>query len=109
MKVCPIPGCPTLVDAGAYRGLCDTHRKERDRNRGTTTQRGYGTQHQRTRAELAAAITRGDTILCWRCNQPITTTTDLHLGHDDHDRTITRGPEHGRGCNLKAAGQARHR
>lgn len=109
MRVCKIPGCPTLVAADAYRGLCDTHRKERDRNRGTREQRGYGQQHQRTRARYAAAITKGETVLCWRCQLPILTTDDLHLGHDDRDRTVTRGPEHGRGCNLSAAGRARHK
>ena len=26
----------------------------------------------------------------------------MHVGHDDHDRSITRGPEHAL-CNLRAA------
>ena len=108
MKVCRVPGCPALIPATAYRGMCDDCRREYDAARGTREQRGYGRDHQRIRAELAAAITRGETITCWRCHLPITTASDLHLGHDDHDRTITRGPEHGRGCNLSAAGKARH-
>lgn len=107
MKVCRIPGCPTLIPTDAYRGLCPEHRKQHDRDRGSSTTRGYGHQHQRTRAGIAAAITRGETIPCWRCNQPIVTTDDLHLGHDDHDRSITRGPEHA-DCNLTAAGKHRH-
>ena len=51
----------------------------------------------------------GELVLCWRCqdpHQPITG-RQWHLGHDDHDRTITRGPEHER-CNLSAAGHASH-
>jgi hypothetical protein len=28
------------------------------------------------------------------------------LGHDDHDRSITRGPEHRDRCNRAAAGRS---
>lgn len=106
MKVCARPGCPTVVDAKAYRGLCPTHRAERDRERGTREQRGYGPEFARQRRRYAARIAAGEVIPCWRCGQPVT--TDFHLGHADHDRTVIRGPEHP-ACNLKAAGQARHR
>ncbi len=108
MRVCARPGCPTIVDAKAYRGLCPTHRAERDRERGTREQRGYGKEHTSESRRLKAAVARGETILCWRCHQPILTPDDLHLGHDDHDRTITRGAEHS-DCNLTAAGKAAHR
>jgi hypothetical protein len=109
VRVCSQPGCPRLVKAGAYRGLCDEHRKARDKARGTRQQRGYGAEHQRFRAKYVQAIKDGQTVLCWRCGQPIKDPDDLHLGHDDNDRSITRGPEHSRRCNLSAAGRASHR
>lgn len=41
LRVCPIPGCPTLV-AG---GRCAKHAQASDRERGTRQQRGYGREH----------------------------------------------------------------
>jgi hypothetical protein len=46
-------------------------------------------------------------VSCWRCLEPILPGADFHLGHDDNDRTIIRGPEHPL-CNLSAAGKASH-
>jgi hypothetical protein len=66
--------------------------------RAKTAARGYGAQHQAIRAALADRMTHGETFDCWRCGQPITPSQRWDLGHDDHDRTITRGPEHLR-CN----------
>lgn len=48
----------------------------------------------------------GHVVHCWRCLTPIDP-TNWHLGHDDDDRRITRGPEHP-ACNLSAAGRASH-
>lgn len=90
------------------RGRCPDHERARERARGTTTERGYGAQHQRTARAWRAKVAAGELVTCWRCLEAITDPTDVHLGHDDFDRTITRGPEHGRGCNLSAAGKARH-
>ena len=73
MRVCAKPGCPTVVDAKAYRGLCPTHRAERDRERGTREQRGYGPEFARQRRRYAARIAAGEAIPCWRCGQPVTT------------------------------------
>lgn len=69
---------------------------------GTTTQRGYGYVHMRTRAEWKPYVDAG-LVDCWRCGLLITPRPWLkgdgwHLGHDDHDRTIYRGPEHSE-CN----------
>jgi len=61
---------------------------------GSTTARGYGATHQKLRATWQARINRGDHVTCWRCGRPITPGQPMDLGHDDHDRTITRGPEH---------------
>lgn len=103
-KVCAEPGCPTLTD----RTRCNTHERARDRARGTRQERGYGADHDREAKRWRDAVRRGELVTCWRCGDPITDPNDCHLGHDDHDRRVTRGPEHGRGCNLSAAGRARH-
>lgn len=92
-RVCTEPGCPTLVPAAsAYRGRCDPHRKQWDQQRGTTTQRGYGANHQQERAAWQRRINTGELILCWRCGEQIQQGDGWHLGHDDVDRSITRGP-----------------
>jgi hypothetical protein len=60
---------------------------------GRTTARGYGTHHRGLRAWWAPRVARGN-INCWRCGHPIRTGQAWDLGHDDHDRTKYRGPEH---------------
>ena len=101
-RVCSHPGCPQLVPTAAYRGLCDEHRKQRDRDRGTREQRGYGDDHRKLRAAWQRRINQGELVQCWRCGARVAGSR-WHLGHDDHDRSITRGPECVE-CNLKAAG-----
>lgn len=66
----------------------------------TTAQRGYGAGHQRERARWAKEVEAGRAI-CWRCRRPIQPGSPWDLGHDDHDRTQYRGPEH-RACNRGA-------
>jgi hypothetical protein len=37
--------------------------------------------------------------MCWRCGGWVNPSIPWHLGHDDVDRSIYRGPEHrGREC-----------
>lgn len=107
VRVCLEPGCPTLVD----HGRCTTHQRQRwadqDTNRPTTTERGYGAQHQHLRDRWAAVLAARPWP-CSRCGELITTGQAWHLDHDDDDRTTYRGPAHTL-CNLKAAGQAAHR
>lgn len=74
---------------------------------GKTTERGYGADHQAEREAWRPQVEAG-TVDCWRCHRPIRPGTPWHLGHDDHDRTIYRGPEHER-CNTSAAGRNRGR
>lgn len=84
--------------------------------RGNTTDRGYGSTHQRLRAEWAPFVDAGD-VDCWRCRLPIDPVEPWDLGHDDDDRTIYRGPEHvtcnrstaARRGNLMRAGMLRRR
>ena len=103
-RVCLEPGCPTITD----RARCPVHARAKDRERGTRQERGYDTRHDREAKRVRDLIRAGHLILCWRCGEPITDPDDCHLGHDDRDRSITRGAEHGRACNLRAAGRARH-
>lgn len=103
LRVCAEPACPTLTAAGSRGGRCTTHRRAADKARGSREDRGYGSEHQAQSRHLKALVTAGHLVLCWRCGQRITEPDDLHLGHDDHDRNITRGPEHAL-CNLRAAG-----
>lgn len=67
----------------------------------STTARGYGRAHQAERKRWAVLVDRNG-VICWRCKLPIAPGTPFDLGHDDHDRTKHKGPEH-RACN-RAAG-----
>lgn len=107
-RVCSAPGCPTLVPQGARGGRCSSHERARDRARGTAAERGYGAAHRAESRRLKALVTSGRLVRCWRCEARITDPANLHLGHDDHDRSITRGAECA-SCNLGAAGRAGHR
>lgn len=68
---------------------------------GTTTARGYGSRHKGLRRWWARKID-GGTVICWRCHRRITRDEPWHLGHDDHDRSRYKGPEHER-CSTEAA------
>lgn len=57
MRPCAAPGCPVLTDAT----YCAEHARQRDRARGTTTERGYGAEHQRARDELREQLPAA----CW--------------------------------------------
>ncbi|AVO21702.1 HNH endonuclease [Mycobacterium phage MooMoo] len=71
-------------------------------SKGTTTQRGYGSKHKRERAKWVPKVKAG-IVNCWRCGTPIHPNQPWDLGHDDHDRSITIGPEH-RGKECPAGG-----
>jgi hypothetical protein len=71
---------------------------------GRTSARGYGTRHQTLRKLWAISVASG-TVRCARCGLHIVPGAAWDLGHDDHDRSRYRGPEH-TGCNRghRAAG-----
>lgn len=101
---CGQPFTPTPT----MRSRCPAHhiprerarQAARDAARPSPRERGYTAEHTRARAALAARLARGEALACWRCANPITTNADLVLGHDDADRSVTRGPEH-RSCNAR--------
>ncbi|GAB3304229.1 hypothetical protein GCM10027298_22370 [Epidermidibacterium keratini] len=105
-RYCATQGCTTLVTG---KPRCpeheSQHRKREDSQRGTSVQRGYNRAHRNQRAAWARRIDQGQRVTCWRCGLPITNSRHFDLGHDDHDRTKHRGPEHRR-CNRATA---RHR
>jgi len=70
MKVCNVHGCPELFDGPG--GRCRAHRREADRRRGTSGQRGYGsTGHKMFREAVLAR----DPI-CVICNVALSTVAD---------------------------------
>lgn len=98
-RVCAEPGCPELIEAGTRDGRCDTHRRQRDRARGTRQQRGYDSEYDARRKADVAAMARGAVLTCWRCGEAILP-HDYSLGHCDDDRSVIHGPEHLTQCNL---------
>lgn len=103
MKVCPTPGCPTLIPVKARH--CVPCAQDCERARGTRQQRGYDAEHDRLRKRYAHKVASG-TAFCARCRQPITPGQSWHLDHTD-DRTGYLGASHAL-CNLSTAGRAAH-
>ena len=103
--------CVVCLDCSALgawkRGRCPEHERSRDKARGTRRERGYDAAHDREGKRWRTKVAAGEHVTCWRCGEPIADPSDCHLGHDDHDRSITRGPEHAT-CNLSAAGRNSH-
>ena len=100
-RVCLEPGCPVIINTGKSR--CAEHERQRDKARGTSSQRGYDYQHQKIRALDKRNVDAG-MAHCWRCGARLDPNSPWHEGHDDHDRTIYRGPECVP-CNTATAGR----
>lgn len=60
--------------------------------KGSTTERGYGHEHRKLRAQVKLHVDAGQAH-CWRCGQWLDPAEPWDLGHDPADRTIYRGPE----------------
>lgn len=73
---------------------------------GTTSERGYGAAHQKARAQAKRLVDAGDAH-CWRCGEWLDPELPWDYGHDDHDRTRYRGPEHV-SCNRATSARDRH-
>jgi hypothetical protein len=74
---------------------------------GSTTDRGYGTEHQLERERWTPIVEAGQAecaaVVCLEPTRAIAPGSDWHLDHDD-DRTGYRGPAHAR-CNTSAGGR----
>jgi hypothetical protein len=75
--------------------------------KGSTTERGYGSVHQRTRAAWRAVVDSGG-VACARCGCLIEPGSLWDLGHVDGDKSRYAGPEHRR-CNRAAGARRGHR
>ena len=99
LRVCAEPGCPIL----GTKPRCKAHTRQRDKARGTRQQRGYDNAHDKLRRAYQRSMDNGCVYHCWRCTRLIDP-NDWHLGHDDHDRNVYRGPECP-ACNQATAGR----
>jgi 5-methylcytosine-specific restriction protein A len=79
LKVCMRPGCPELIESGAY---CDKHKKETtryDKERGSSTARGYDYKWQIHRTIF---LNMPDNTLCYDClhmtPERVTASTEVH-------------------------------
>lgn len=91
MKVCAESGCPVLTTSTR----CTEHTRQRDRARGTRQERGYDADYDAVGRDYQRRMDAGELFKCWRCDSPLGPRrgVDWTLGHDDHDRTVLRGPE----------------
>lgn len=105
--------------AAGYRSVeadaLPRRRALRRRDQRSTAERGYGHAHRKERDRWKPLVNSGGAI-CWRCRQQIPPAgrgrcpkcgkwhRTWHLGHDDHDRSVYRGPEH-LCCNEATAGR----
>lgn len=91
LRVCAEPGCPHLQ----AESRCLTHRRAREQARGTKQQRGYDSTYDSVGRDYQRRMDAGERFDCWRCGIPLGTKRgiDWTLGHDDHDRSVIRGPE----------------
>jgi hypothetical protein len=113
-RFCQCQGCPacgqhpgnhgTLFDVDATRTMrcppCQAHATATRQQRANTTARGYGSAHQKTKAELLEQWQPGDP--CAHCQQPMTeadrySRDGLDLAHTG-DRSGYRGLAHA-ACN----------
>jgi hypothetical protein len=90
-RVCHVTGCPRYQP-------CPEHK------RGTTTQRGYGTDHRRARTVNERRMTERGYLTCVRCGGRIGQGEAWAQDHNE-DRSGYLGPSH-EICNARAAGIA---
>ena len=105
-RICPRPGCPNPI---TRPGACTDCRAADRRARGTTTEQGYGWEHQQIKARLLRTTPRDTT--CPRCPLPLFNGEPIDLDHSD---TLAANPQsqadrlcHAR-CNRAAGGRLAH-
>jgi hypothetical protein len=82
--------CDWCREAGQTRRARSRRRYEA--RRPSAAERGYDAAHWRERAKWVPLVERGE-VDCWRCGRWIPPGSVWHLGHDDRDRSVYRGPE----------------
>lgn len=97
LRRCAWHNCPQLVKQGTR--FCAIHTHAYERQRGSSTARGYDAAHRHLRRAWEARLATGETHTCAKCGQPVTATDQWDLGHTDNRQSWT-GPEH-RSCNRK--------
>lgn len=105
MAVCSMPGCPEFTQGGR----CDEHKREAERQRGSSTRRGYGASHRR---RFRAAVLARDPV-CVLCRQAPSRHADHHpLSRRELETAGAEpdDPRHGRGlcgpCHSRETAQA---
>jgi hypothetical protein len=66
------------------------------------------TEHRQARAAAQQQLQTNGYLVCWRCTRLIHIGNPWHIGHDDTQTNLIRGPEHAT-CNLKAAARKGNR
>lgn len=89
----PCLDCGAVTTATRCPACASRRGRARDAARGSRQARGYDAQHDALRARWAPLVEAG-AVDCARCGRPIAAGSTWDLGHDDHDRTVHRGPEH---------------
>lgn len=97
LRRCAWHNCPQLVKQGTR--FCAIHTHAYERQRGSSTARGYDAAHRHLRRAWEARLATGETHICAKCGQPVTAADQWDLGHTDNRQSWT-GPEH-RHCNRK--------
>lgn len=78
---------------------CPSCRPKRNRHRESSTQRGYGNEHQKERRRYKALMDQGEQFFCPECGKWVPPDRDWHLAHD-HRNGGYLGPAHPR-CNMR--------
>lgn len=88
--------CPALIDKA---GRCPDCQRRKDRARGTRQARGYDAAYDRLHRSYQQRMDDGEVFNCWRCaelGRPHVVDPrpgHWHLGHDNADRSVIRGPQ----------------
>lgn len=88
MRVCSVPGCPTLSE----RPTCAAHRRQSEAQRGSRQARGYGAEHEQQRRAWAPLVRAGG-VRCRRCGRELDPGKAWELGHPDATSSAAIGPE----------------
>lgn len=97
-RVCLEPDCGTLIPAGTRDTRCDTHRRTRDKQRGTRQQRGYDNTYEQALRDP----TYTNATHCTNCGEPFTPDNPKTGGHTTPLRHGGKGSPiepHCRSCN----------